>query len=282
VRRFLLAASVLAACSTGFAEDKVVYRIGIPKTAFRDVPEELVAFAGLPFQDLMKEQTGLDGEILQEKTAFDVARAIDTGKFQFGVLQGHEYAWTKEKYPELRTLFCSVERPKEIRALLLVRGDAKVDLEHPQNAKLAVAANLKDHARLFLNEQKHGSEFAATQKTATVHDAIHAVLKGEADVTVADTASWDYFQKLYPGPSKNIKVLAESAEFPARVLVYKKGAVSDEVLARVREGFTGAHKNSKAGKLMTAIRIERFDAIPEGYEKSAQDCLKRYPKPLEE
>jgi len=33
---------------------------------------------------------------------------------------------------------------------------------------------------------------------------------------------------------------------------------------------------------MTAIRIERFDAIPDGYEKSVQDCLKRYPKPLED
>jgi ABC-type phosphate/phosphonate transport system substrate-binding protein len=288
VTRLLLAAvAALLVSDPGRAGDtKPVYRIGLPGSAVRDVPPALLALAGLPFEELWKDQTGLDGEVVQDPDTANVVRALDSGKLQFGVLQGHEYAWAQEKYPALVPLVCSIDRPKELQAVLLVRHDSKAKtLGDLKGGKVAIGANLRDHARLFLDNRRAdemaGASFAGTEKTETVHDAIHKVIAGDADVAVADHAAWSYFQKLYPGPSKNIKVLARSGDFPATVLVYKKGALDEEVVKKIKQAFLTAHQTTKGARMMTAIRVERFEAIPDGYEDSLKACRKLYPMPAD-
>ena len=107
------------------AADPKVYKVGLPKSAFRDVPPALMVFAGEPFRDLMKSQTGLDGEVIMDADAMNIVRQLDGGKLQLGVFLGHEFAWAKEKYPSLEPLVCTVPRPPEVRAFLLVRWDCK-------------------------------------------------------------------------------------------------------------------------------------------------------------
>lgn len=277
--------SVLLLSSITVGEETKALRIGISKSIFRDVPPALASVAGQPFQDLMKEQTGLTGEIIQDPDPMSMARSIDEGKMQMGVFPGHEFAWAKEKYPSLQPLICSVYRPREIQAVILVRHDCKANnLADLKGMRLALASTLKDHARLFLErkraEDMDGGNFCSTEKTATVHDGIHKLLESEVDVTVADHADWSYFEKLYPGPAKNLKVLARSEEFPPTVLVFKKGAIPDFVLEKVRDGFLTAHENAKAAKIMKIIRIDRFSAIPDSYDESLRECRKCYPKPL--
>jgi len=272
--------------SVMFAEEPTVYRIGVSKSMFRDVPPALAKLAGQPFQDLMREQTGLTGEIIQESDPLAMARSIEEGKFHMGVFPGHEFAWAKEKYPDLQPLICSIYRPREVQAVILVRYDCKAtDLAGLNGCKLALAPTLKDHARLFLerkrSEDMEGGNFCSTEKASNVHDAINKLLDSEVDVTVADSADWSYFEKLYPGAAKNLKILAKSEEFPPTVLVFKKGALPEPVLVKIRDGFLSAHEASKAARIMKIIRIERFSIIPDGYDESLRVCRKSYPKPLE-
>src|SRR5439155_4197512 len=81
----LIVSALLFVPAIGRADDKDVYRIGIPKSAFRDVPPALLSFAGMPFKDLMKSQTGLDGEVILDPDAMNIARQMDSGKLQLGV-----------------------------------------------------------------------------------------------------------------------------------------------------------------------------------------------------
>jgi len=273
--------------SLAIAEDPTTYRIGVSKSMYRDVPTELVRLAGQPFQDLMKAQMGLTGEMVPATEAMETARAIDAGKLHLGVFPGHEFAWAKEKYPDLQPLICSVYRPKEIHAVILVRYDCKATtLAEMKDSKLSLSPTLKDHARLFWErmraEEMEGPTPCAPKKVANVHEAINSLIDGEVDVTVADHADWSYFEKLYPGPAKNVKVLARSEEFPQTVLVYKKGSLSEETIAKIRNGFLTAHENPKAGRMMKMIRIDRFSTIPDTYDESLRTCLKLYPKPLSE
>ena len=113
--------------SAGRAGDRDVYRIGIPKSASRDVPPSLLSFAGMPFKDLMKSQTGLNGEVVMDSDAMNIARMLESDKLQLGVFLGHEFAWVREKHPTLEPIVCTVPRPKEIRAFLLVRWDNKAE-----------------------------------------------------------------------------------------------------------------------------------------------------------
>lgn len=281
-RNFLVCCALLVAGLRADAGEKV--KIGIPRSVFRDVPPVLLTFANQPFQDLMKAQTGLDGEIVNDADAMNIARDVNSGKLQLGVLLGHEYAWAKQKYPDLEPIVCSVPRPKEVQGFILVRHDSKAtNLGDFKGAKLVMASGLKDHARMFFEKRKTeelGAEtFCSLSKTTSVHDAIHKVIDGDADLTAADQASWNYFLKLYPGPAQNIKVLAKSEVFPPNVVVCKKGALPEDVVKKFRDGMLKAHQNPKGVKLLGTVKVDRFDTLPENYADHVKEILKAYPLP---
>ena len=278
----LAAVAVLLVPAISHAGDKDVYRIGIPRSVFRDVPPGLLIFASQPFKDLMKSQTGLTGDVVNDPDAMNIAKSLDAGKLQLGVFLGHEFAWAKQKYPELEPIVCCVPRPKEVQAFLLVRYDCKATgLGEMKGCKLAMATTSRDHARLFLEKRRaeEAGSFCSTEKCPTVHDAIQKVIEEEAEITVADQAAWNYFQKLYPGASQNLRVLAQSDVFPPAVIAYKKGALDDATIKKVREGLITAHESSKAAKVMNMIKVEKFDELPAGYDDALKACCKAYPMP---
>ena len=49
-------------------------RIGMVSSLFNDIPPGLVDFAGVPFRALMKEFTGLDGQLKVGGDAYAVAQ----------------------------------------------------------------------------------------------------------------------------------------------------------------------------------------------------------------
>lgn len=283
--RFVLSSALVVLFgSVATAEEKLVLRVAIPKSAFRDVPAPLLTFATQPFRDLIKTQTGFDGQVLSDAEALPLARDIDAGKIHLGVFLGHEFAWAQQKYPDLMPVVCSVPKPKEIQAFVLVRHDQKgTSLSDMKGTRLIVAAGLRDHARLFLDkkqaEDMTSGGFCSTSKAATVQDALYKVIESEADVTVADQAAWRYFQKLYPGASQNLRVLAQSDVFPPTVIACKKGKLTDEQLKKVKDGLMTAHQSKQGGRLMGMIKLEKFDELPTGYMDSIKSCLKLYPVP---
>ena len=284
--RILFPAMILALVGADArADDKSALRVGIPRSIFRDIPPALLTFANQPFKDIIKTQTGFDGKIVNDAEALNIARDIDSGKVQLGVFLGHEFAWAQQKYPDLEPLVCSVPRPKEIQAFILVRHDCKaVHLGELKGQRLVLATGTRDHARLFLEKRQLDemgtmTGFCSLAKTATVHDALHKLIDSEADVTVADQAAWRYFQKLYPGAAQNLKVLAESPVFPATVIAYKKGAMTDAQIGKVRDGLMTAHQSKQGGRLMGMIKVDKFDKLPDGYGDALKTCLKAYPVP---
>ena len=209
----------------------------MPRSIFRDVPPALLAFAGQPFNDIMKAQSGLNGDVVHEPDAMTVARELDAGKLQLGVFFGHEFAWAKKKYAKLEPLVCTIPQPKEIQAYVLVSYYSKAtNLGDLRDMKLALAKTTRDHARLFLDkrraEEMGGGNFASTLKTDTVHDAIELLIEGDADVTVADSASWRHYQSLYPGRSQNVRELSQFRRLSAnghRVQERRLGRGDDQV-----------------------------------------------------
>ncbi len=286
LNRVLIAVVIVAmlppVCRAG---DKVVYRIGVPRSSFRDLPPGLIGFAGQPFKDLMKTQTGLDGEAVIMADSMMIAADIDSGKLQMGVFHGYEFAWAKQKYAELEPIVCSVPRPKNVQAFVLVRVDAKaVGMGDFRGKRLVMASTSRDCARLFLRKQESetlaSKEFGSLEKAQTVHEAIHKVIEGDADLTVVDSASWNYYQKIYPGRSRNLRVLSRSEVFPPTVLAFKKGRLDESTLKAIRAGLLVADKNPKAVRIMNLIRIDRFETVPEHYDAAVKSCLKAYPSPL--
>src|SRR4051794_3507776 len=75
-------------------------RIGMVSTLFNDIPPTLIDFVGGPFKALMKEFTGLDGQLKVGGDAFDVGRKLMDKNLDLAVFHGFEFGWARQKFPE--------------------------------------------------------------------------------------------------------------------------------------------------------------------------------------
>src|SRR5271163_65869 len=74
-------------------------KIGLVNSLFRDVPTSLVQVFAPPFQNFMRDQTGLEGQVLIAGDAEDLGKLLHDNQMQLGVFYGFEFAWVQQKYP---------------------------------------------------------------------------------------------------------------------------------------------------------------------------------------
>ncbi|HMC64709.1 MAG TPA: PhnD/SsuA/transferrin family substrate-binding protein, partial [Gemmataceae bacterium] len=119
---FSLGSMALVPATHGGGPPKVV-RIGIVRSFFRDVPESQVGASMPAFQTLMQNQTGLPAELARPTDADSLADELLKDKVEFGIFQGVEFAWARQKRPELRPLVIAVNQHRNRHAHLMVRED---------------------------------------------------------------------------------------------------------------------------------------------------------------
>src|SRR5437763_13681138 len=72
-------------------------RVGMPATFFHDLPPVLIKFATEPFSSVLRETTGLGGELVISGDAFATAQALSEKKLQLGVFHSFEFGWVQQK-----------------------------------------------------------------------------------------------------------------------------------------------------------------------------------------
>src|SRR5262245_52241977 len=95
----ILAGAALAACLLGLAMDipaaaaarQEPVRIGMVTTLFNDISPALIELLGGPFKTLMKEFTGLDGQLQVGGDAFEVGKKLTSKQLDLAVFHGFEY-----------------------------------------------------------------------------------------------------------------------------------------------------------------------------------------------
>jgi hypothetical protein len=65
------------------------------------------------------------------------------------------------------------------------------------------------------------------------------------------------------------------------VVCYRKGTLTDDQAAKIRDGMTASCKTPTGKMLMTLWNLKGFEAPPKGYQASLDDILKAYPVPKE-
>src|SRR5262245_19797702 len=79
-------------------------RLGMVQSLLKDVPKPLIKATMQPFRALMQGQTGFSCEVAQPSDALTLGQQIANKEVELGVFQGIEFAWVREKHPELRAL----------------------------------------------------------------------------------------------------------------------------------------------------------------------------------
>jgi ABC-type phosphate/phosphonate transport system substrate-binding protein len=235
---------------------------------------------------LLEDHTGMTGELVAGGDANHLAALLKEDKVQFGVFHGVEFAWARQKNPALRPLIVAVNGRPAMHAVVLV----------PQESKAAACADLKgkavglpadsrEHCRMFFErrcvapgccpEQFFGKVLAPRD----VGEALDDLVDGRMDALVVDGLTLEAYQKLKPGRAARLRTLLRSEAFPAAVVAYHPGAVSEDLLARFRDGLLAASSSRRGRRMLEMCRITVFKAVPDNYEEMLKDIAKAYPPP---
>jgi ABC-type phosphate/phosphonate transport system substrate-binding protein len=265
-----------------------VIRIGLTDTLFRDNPEARAEKAAKPFKSLLEAQTGLSGEVAPGIKPDDLGRQLKDGKVQLAIFQGFEFAWARQKDPDLKPLMIAVNRQQHLRALVAVRADSAAGgLGDLKGKTIAVPRRIREHCQLFLDRRcealgKPTKEFFAKVLTPTAgEEAVDAVVNGQVDAALIDGVFLDWYEKHKPARYAKLKLVEKSAVFPATVVVYRAGALGEATLDRLRKGMLSVKDNPRGVELMELCQMTSFEPVPDDYDKLLKEIAKTYPAPEE-
>lgn len=257
-------------------------KVGMVKGMFRDVPPALLTVLSKPFRELMLRQTGYAGDVEVLPDAYVLADAMKQKQCDLGVFYGFEYAWVKRQHPDLIPLVVTVPPGRKTQACVVVHKDhpaktlADIDTEC-----VVFPRGTKSHCLAFLDKLRAGMPATiAVPKplvTKTAEDLLNTVVTCECCAALVDSASLAGYEVLHPGAFKHLRVLAQSEEFPATVIAYRKGTLSTDTAAKVKDGLLAAHRSPAGRPLMMLWNLKGFDAVPTDYEAQLEEILKAYP-----
>jgi ABC-type phosphate/phosphonate transport system substrate-binding protein len=261
-------------------------RIGLVNSLFRDVPEETVLGMMEPIGALMQAQTGVSGRLLPAGNAASLGRQLAEDKVQLGVFHGFEFAWARQKHPELRPLVIAVNQSHHLRALLVVRQDSRAAcLADLRDKPFGLPRFSRAHCHLYLQRrcQECGKEpqalFGKITTPANVEEALDDVVDDLIHASVVDGVALEGYQRRKPGRYAKLKTVQVSEVFPAAVVAYRAGAVDEATLRKFREGLLGAQRTVLGRQMLLLWKLTGFEPVPEDYEQTLADIVKAYPPP---
>jgi ABC-type phosphate/phosphonate transport system substrate-binding protein len=261
-------------------------RVGMPQTFFHDLPPVLIKFATEPFSVVLRDTTGLGGELVIAGDAFVTARELCDGKLQLGVFHSFEFGWVQQKHPELRPLMVAINSQRAVSAHVLVRQDSSyASFADLKGKEISLPKRTREHCRVYIQRQCHVDGGCATKEffshiepSANVETGLDDLCKDKFAAAVVDSLGLEFYKSLKPGCFARLKVLAE-AEFPPAVIAYRPGGLDEATIDRLRDGMCGAHKTELGREMMKLWKITSFDPVPANYAEAVAECIKLYPPP---
>jgi len=262
------------------------FRVGVVSSLFRDIPEPMIPGMLRPMRSLLETQTGMSGNLVPVKNWDQLGEQIDSEKVHLGVFHGFEFAWAKQKYPDLKPLVVSVGKKGVQNACIVVSADSKTtDLAALKGTTFALPLRTREHCRLFLERYCQRCEctlqkyFGQVTRPFSAEEGLVAVLEGRVRAVLVDGALLEWYRQRRPEMFARLKVVEKSEPFPPAVFACRPGTLDDATIRRFVDGMLTAHENESNQEIMAHIQITRFEKVPADYEKALAAIAKTYPPP---
>ncbi len=259
-------------------------RIGMVSTLFRDTPEPLVLAMMQPFGAMMEAQTGLSGKLIPGGDAATLGRLLAEDKVQIAVFHGFEFAWARQRYPQLRPLMIAINRHKHLRALVVTRDDADATgLADLKGKTVALPRRSREHCMLYFDRRCQGLGkkpeqcFGRVAAPPSPDEALEDVVDGTVDAAVVDGVTMECFKRRKPARYYRLKVVEQSETFPAAAVAYHPGCLDEKDVKCFREGMMHANRSALGRQLLTLWKLTGFEAVPDDYEATLDAITKAYP-----
>jgi ABC-type phosphate/phosphonate transport system substrate-binding protein len=262
-------------------------KIGMAASLFRAVSQDTIDTMMPSFQTLVRNQTGMEADMLKIDNIHDMAKQLQDGQIKLGVFHGFEFAWVQQKYAELRPLVIAINRQRILHAYLMVRDDSKAaNLADLKGKVLALPGKTRAHCLLFLDRECQDLKtdakgfFGKIVTHDSIEDALDDILRDKVQAALVDGVALDLYDQVKPGCFARLKVLKKSVAFPANVVAYRQGSIDEAKLAKFRSGMLTANETERGKELMSKFRLTSFEAVTKDYEQSLASILKAYPTPV--
>lgn len=216
-----------------------------------------------------------------------LAKNLQEGKTNLGVVAGVELGWLGEKANGLTPLAIAFTSDIKLKAYVLMRKDNESqNILGLKGKKLAMPRRTQHHAQVFLHDRisRAGGQpqgfFGATAVSPDTDAAIESVLDKEVDAVIVDGTSWDVFQERKPGRAKKLMVVAESPSFPTAAIIYKPGSIPEADVKKLREGLYSAHQSPFCRQILNFWRISQFIPSTPEYDQLVKGIVKDYPQSI--
>jgi ABC-type phosphate/phosphonate transport system substrate-binding protein len=279
---------LILAVAAEAAEPAKSLQIGVAKSFLTDQPTAFGQIATDEFKGGMKKITGFAGDITSKHDAFELAEKLDAKKVDVGIFHAHELAWVQKKYPDLEPILIAAGTQKAERVFVIVnQKSAAKTFADLRGKTLDLPTGSKEYARIFLanrcavNKVKTADDFfGSIAKSASRNEALDQVARGKVEVTVVDQTNLDFYKDIKPAVfDNNLRILAQSEDFPPVAIVVKKGGLDPASVKQFRDGLLKADTNAEGRELMKSWNIQAFEAVPKDYAQKLAEILKAYPPP---
>ncbi|MCS6977499.1 MAG: phosphate/phosphite/phosphonate ABC transporter substrate-binding protein [Gemmatales bacterium] len=278
-----LLADPVAPLSAQQARDEV--KIGMMNNLFEEQDEKKIRVQIEPFAALVRRQTGTKGDFVVVNGRERMVEDLKANRVQMGVMHGLDYAWIRDQLMETRPLLIAVADTTTLKAALVVPKDSSVQsVADLKKQTLALNAYPPYHVRYWLNHICDG-DYAGFFKVVTQRD-VEAAMEEVADKSAAATAvsngALEFYKRQKPVRFQRFfRVLMESPDFPAPVMIYRTGQVRPELVQRFRTSMLSAHETPEGRDTLQLWRLKRFLDVPADYDRLAEETAKRFPPPSE-
>ncbi len=216
-----------------------------------------------------------------------LAKNLQEGKTNLGVVAGIELAWLGEKAKGLTPLAIAFTSDIKLKAYVLMRRDTESHtIKDLQGKKLALPRRTQHHAQIFLHDRisrcgcKPEGFFASAAVPPDTDAAIESVLDKEVEAVIVDGTSWEVYQERKGPRAKKLMVVAESPNFPTAAIIYKPGSIPEADVKKLREGLYSAHQSPFCRQILNFWRISQFIPSTPEYDQLVKNILKDYPQSI--
>jgi ABC-type phosphate/phosphonate transport system substrate-binding protein len=235
-------------------------------------------------KSFIKDETGFDNEILKQNSWRDLAEKMRAGQLDLGVFQGCEFAWAKEKYPQLNALATAVNVYQNRYAYIVARKDNPVqNFAGLKGQAIAIPASAEGQLALFVDHlasqagKSPESYFSRETHPKSVEDAIDDVVDGVVQAAVVDRVGVEAYKRLKPGRFRQLKEVAHSGPFPSPVVADYNAKLDSATVSKVVNGLLSSNQTDRGQRLLEMFKLTGFQRPPADFDQLLQTVRRDYP-----
>lgn len=263
--------------------------VGMIHTLFRGMGDKTAQAQGGLLSDMISIQAGMPCDVSIANDPTKLAEKLQDGQLQLAIMHGIEFAWVKDRYPELQPLVLACNKAIKLRAYVVVRDDSPYkSLADLKGKPLAMPKRNLNHIFLYVNKlltdakEDPTTYFQPAPILDSTEAALDAVYDGtnQAVATIIDGVAFDNYKERKPGRAAKLRTILESADFPTAAIVYRPNGTSPDIVKKLQTSLQTAHERPFSRQMLTLWKLSNFAPVPAYYCELCDEARKEYPQPV--